>query len=53
MGPLLILLFWVGGAIFVAVMAKSKGKSGILWFIISMIIDPILAFIGLMVVSGR
>ena len=53
MGPLLILLIWVGGAIFVATMAKSKGKSGMLWFIISMIIDPILAFIGLMVMSGK
>lgn len=53
MGPLLILLLWVGGAIFVAVLAKSKGRSGVLWFIISMIIDPILALIGLMVASGR
>ncbi len=50
---LLVLLFWVGGAFFVSQMAKGNGKSPALWFIISMIFDPIIGLIALLVISGK
>ncbi len=43
MGSLLLLLFWTGGSFFVAHTAKNKGKSFVVWFCLSIFLDPIIA----------
>lgn len=43
MGALLFLLFWIGGSFLVAHTAKNKGKSFGVWFVISILLDPIVA----------
>ncbi|EEA0957363.1 hypothetical protein JGY68_000096 [Salmonella enterica] len=45
---MLILIIYVLFAALVGMMGKGKGSSFILWFIIAMIIDPILAMLLLL-----
>lgn len=42
-----IVLFWVGGSIAVGVGASSRGRSGFGWFVLSLLISPLLALIVL------
>lgn len=41
----MILLIWVIGAVIVGMLGKGKGSSFILWFILGIVLDPILAMI--------
>lgn len=41
----MILLIWVIGAVIVGLLGKGKGSSFILWFILGIVLDPILAMI--------
>jgi uncharacterized paraquat-inducible protein A len=46
------LLFWVGFALVVAFLASSRGRSSVGWFLLSLVISPLLA--GLLVLAlGR
>lgn len=40
---MLILIIYLSFAVLVGMLAKGKGSSFILWFIIAIVIDPILA----------
>ena len=44
-----ILLFWVVGAIVVGIVANNKGRSGFGWFVLGLLISPLLA--GLLVLA--
>ena len=46
-----IFLFWIVLSILVAVFANSRGKSGILYFFISILLSPLLGFL-IVLVSG-
>lgn len=41
----MLILLWIIGSIIVGVLGKGKGSSFILWFLISMALDPILAMV--------
>ncbi|MBM1023129.1 hypothetical protein QQF54_08960 [Lelliottia sp. V106_10] len=41
----MILLIWLIGAVIVGMLGKGKGSSFILWFILGVVLDPILAMI--------
>ncbi|WP_083861456.1 zinc ribbon domain-containing protein [Microvirga lotononidis] len=45
------IIFWIGGAILVAVVASNKGRSGLGWFFLSLILSPLLTLIGVAVMS--
>lgn len=50
--PILFLL-WFALSVFVGLAAKSSGRSFLVWFFISMLIDPILGFLLLQVSKGK
>lgn len=41
----MLILLWVIGAVIVGILGKGKGSSFILWFILGIVLDPILAII--------
>lgn len=41
----MILLIWLIGAVIVGMLGKGKGSSFILWFILGVVLDPILAMV--------
>jgi hypothetical protein len=45
-GVMELLLFWIVGAILVAVVASSKRRSGARWFFLSLLISPLLTLIA-------
>lgn len=45
------IVFWIGGAILVAVVASNKGRSGLGWFLLSLILSPLLTLIAVAVMS--
>ena len=40
-----LIVFWVLFCVVVAVIANSKGRSGIAWFFLSVLISPVLGLI--------
>ena len=48
-----MLLFWFIGCIIVAVAANGRGRSGIGWFFLSILISPILGLILVLVMENR
>lgn len=40
-----IFLFWLGASVVVGIIASSRGRSGFGWFILSLLISPLLAVI--------
>src|SRR5215467_4165912 len=47
----LVVFFWLGFSLAVAVAANSKGRSGLGWFFLAILISPLLA--GLFVLAVR
>jgi hypothetical protein len=45
------LFFWIAFCIVVAIVARSKGRSGIAWFLISFLISPLLSLILVLVLK--
>lgn len=43
--------FWIVFCIVVAIIAKNKGRSGIAWFLLSLLISPLLALILVLVLK--
>src|SRR4051794_9194127 len=41
-----ILFFWFAGAVLVGVIANSKGRSGIGWFLLAALLSPLLSLIA-------
>ena len=37
----ILLLLWIGASIVIAKLAQASGRSFFIWFVISMLIDPI------------
>lgn len=50
--PLLFIL-WFFLSCFVGLAAKGSGRSFLVWFFVSMLIDPILGFLLLQVSKGK
>ena len=50
---MLVVIGWVGLSIAVAKFAGTRGREGIGWFILSLIISPALAFIILLVLDPK
>ncbi|WP_375762864.1 hypothetical protein ACE10X_22385 [Bradyrhizobium sp. Pha-3] len=48
-----IFLFWVGFSILVAVAANARGRSGIGWFFLSLVISPLLALLFVLVMQRQ
>lgn len=46
------LLFWLGGAILVSILASKRGRSGGGWFVLSLIISPLLAGLFVLVLGS-
>ena len=46
-----ILLFWIGGAILVGMLASKRGRSGGAWFVLSLIFSPLLAGLFVLVLG--
>lgn len=44
-----VLLFWLGLSFVVAVAANTRGRLGVAWFIVSLIVSPLIA--GLLVLA--
>ena len=40
-----VLFFWIGFSIVVAVAASARGRTGILWFLLSLLISPLIALL--------
>ena len=47
-----VVLFWFGLAIAVGVLASNRGRSGFTWFLISVVISPLLGFIFVLVMEN-
>lgn len=47
-----IFLFWVGFSIAVGVLASNRGRSGSGWFVLSLIISPLLGAIFVLLVEN-
>ncbi len=47
-----VVLFWFGFAIAVGVLASNRGRSGFAWFLISVVISPLLGFIFVLVMEN-
>lgn len=47
---LCVALFW---NLIVAIMARRRGRSGLGWFVLSLIIDPLIAMIILLCIGDR
>lgn len=48
-----ILLFWFGFSILVAVAASARGRSAIGWFLLSVVISPLLALLFVLVMQRK
>ena len=46
-----ILVFWLVFAVIVGVIANNKGRSGIGWFLFSIVLSPLLGLIVVLVLS--
>ena len=44
---------WIFGAIVVAIIARSKGDSGFVWFLISIVISPLLSMILILAIKQK
>jgi hypothetical protein len=49
----LALALWIGFSVVVAIVASAARRKGFTWFIVSMMISPLLAALLLFVTSGR
>ncbi|WP_284077388.1 hypothetical protein [Herbaspirillum aquaticum] len=49
----ILFIFWLFGSFLVGLAAKSSGKSFLVWFFLSMLVDPILGFLFLQVSKGK
>jgi hypothetical protein len=49
----LALAIWFGFSAVVAIVASAKGRSGIAWFIMGVMISPLLSAVGLFLVPER
>lgn len=47
-----ILLIWVVFAVLVGVAANARGRSGTIWFIVAVVISPVLALIAVLVMRN-
>jgi len=47
-----IVLFWFALGVAVAVLASNRGRSGFAWFLISLVISPLLGFIFILVMEN-
>lgn len=48
-----IFLLWAALAIVVAVLASNRGRSGLLWFLIAVVISPLIAGLLVLVLSSH
>ncbi|WP_168163761.1 hypothetical protein [Jeongeupia sp. USM3] len=48
-----LFIFWFVLSILVGLTAKASGRSFLVWFFLSMCIDPILGFLLLQVTKGK
>jgi hypothetical protein len=48
-----LFLFWIVGAFIVGVIATNKGRSGFGWFLLSLIVSPILTGILVLVMASK
>jgi len=46
-------LIWIVGAVIVAAAASGRGHSGLGWFLLSLLISPLLALIAVLVIPNR
>jgi hypothetical protein len=49
----ILFIFWLFLSLIVGLVAKASGRSFLVWFFISMCIDPILGFLLLQVSKGK
>jgi hypothetical protein len=49
----LVLAFWIGFSVVVAIVASAARRNGFVWFIVSVMISPLLAALLLFVTSER
>jgi hypothetical protein len=49
----ILFIFWFFGSLFVGLAAKASGRSFLVWFFLSMLVDPILGFLFLQVTKGK
>jgi hypothetical protein len=47
-----ILLFWLVGAIVVAIAAGARGRSGLGWFVLAVILSPLIALVLVLVMPN-
>lgn len=47
------LIVWIVGAIMVGMFAASKGRSGILFLLLSLIVSPFLGLLAALIASSR
>lgn len=48
-----LLLLWIAGAIVVGIIAGSRNRSGFGWFLLSLLISPLLTLILVALLPGR
>jgi hypothetical protein len=48
-----LFILWLALAIIVAILASKRGRSGILWFLISVVISPLIAGLLVLVLSNQ
>ncbi|EEX4841911.1 hypothetical protein NRE35_004264 [Salmonella enterica] len=49
----MIFIIWFVAAMIVSLMAKGTGRSAGIWFVMSIILTPVLAFVVLVATSGK
>lgn len=47
-----IILLWIGGSIIVAFIAMARGRTGLGFFLLSLLISPLIAFIAVLVAKN-
>ncbi|MEH2569665.1 hypothetical protein [Bradyrhizobium sp. AZCC 2289] len=48
-----IVLFWIGLSIVVGVAANARGREGILWFFLALVISPLIALLAVLVMERK
>jgi hypothetical protein len=47
-----LLLFWIGGALLVAIVASAKGRSAFGWLLLSLLLSPLVTLIAVIGVES-